>query len=277
MHPGGVCQLDSDVVSALSKGSWILRRSASWSRGPRPVQSIRSEERNLLRFGSQVACAPSRASSAHRLGARVGAPKGGGTGRGAVTRVMLVGEVGVRLGPFRSFPRALCRRSTMTGSDPPQTWLVSACLLGQACRYDGASKGHAGVAAAVASLERTGGRAVGVCPEELGGLGTPRPAAELRGGDGHAVLDERATVRTLVDGADVTQCFVGGAREALARAPDATHAVLKARSPSCGCGVAHRDGRPRHGDGVFAALLRRRGLQLRTEESVEPPVSEGAR
>ena len=67
--------------------------------------------------------------------------------------------------------------------------LVSACLAGRACRFDGSDNKDDGVGAVVAS-----GRAVLVCPEEDGGLGTPRPPAEIVGGDGDDVLDGRARV-----------------------------------------------------------------------------------
>jgi uncharacterized protein YbbK (DUF523 family) len=105
---------------------------------------------------------------------------------------------------------------------------------------------------------------VPACPEELGGLGTPRPSAELVGGDGDAVLDERARV---VDerGRDVTAAFVEGARRALeiARVAQATEAWLTERSPSCGCRATHVDGRVVPGSGVAAALLRREGIEVR--------------
>ncbi len=94
-----------------------------------------------------------------------------------------------------------------------------------------------------------------VCPEELGGLGTPRPAAQLVGGDGHDVLDGRARVLAVQSGEDLTEAFVQGAKQS---AQDADSAILKARSPSCGVSR----------DGVFAALLRRRGIPLRTDEEL---------
>lgn len=144
--------------------------------------------------------------------------------------------------------------------------LVSACLLGHACRYDGNSKPSPNVQAQVAAWRACGDDVVAVCPEELGGLGTPRPAAELRGGDGHAVLEGRATVQRIVDDGDVTQAFVRGAMLAADAAPQAVSAVLKARSPSCGCGVTEIDGQKSNGDGVFAAVLRRRGTAVATEE-----------
>jgi uncharacterized protein YbbK (DUF523 family) len=139
--------------------------------------------------------------------------------------------------------------------------LVSACLAGIPCRYDGESK-------PAATLDRllAGREAVLVCPEELGGLGTPRPPAELRGGDGAAVLRGEARVATTEHGRDVAAAFVEGARRARAAAPGASVAVLKARSPSCGCGRTWIDGAVRDGDGVFAALLRAEGVELLTDE-----------
>ncbi len=148
---------------------------------------------------------------------------------------------------------------------PVPATIVSACLLGRACRYDGGSKPSASVAA---WLDARGGEVVPVCPEELGGLGTPRPAAWLVGGDGAAVLDGRARVLRQVDGTDVTDAFIEGARQAFALATGADVAVLKARSPSCGCHQSWIDGAVRSGDGVFAAMLRRRGIALRSDEDL---------
>lgn len=145
--------------------------------------------------------------------------------------------------------------------------LVSACLAGRACRYDGAANPDDEVARLVAE-----GRAVLVCPEEDGGLGTPRPPAEIVGGDGHDVLDGTARVVTR-GGADVTDTYVKGARLALAAAKEAgaTEALLKARSPSCGRGAIY-DGSfsrtIRTGDGVTVALLVREGVRIRTEEDL---------
>ncbi len=148
----------------------------------------------------------------------------------------------------------------------PERWLVSACLLGEACRYDGRSKGHRRVAEVVAEAERRGVEIVAVCPESQGGLPTPRPAADLRNGDGHAVLDGRATVATVGDDRDVTAAFLAGATAA---AQPCARALLKARSPSCGVGTTHIDGRVGAGDGVFAATLRRAGVVLQTEDDLD--------
>lgn len=151
------------------------------------------------------------------------------------------------------------------GDDGPR-WLVSACLLGRACRYDGASKHHQAVEQAVAEARARGIDVVAVCPEQAGGLGTPRPAADLRGGDGHAVLDGHATARTVTGDHDVTDGFLRGA---MACDQPADRAILKARSPSCGTGTVWIDGALAPGDGVFAARLRRRGVMLASEEDVQ--------
>ncbi len=145
--------------------------------------------------------------------------------------------------------------------------LVSACLAGCRCRYDGAASPRAEIGGLVAS-----GRAVLVCPEEDGGLGTPRPPAEIVGGDGHDVLAGRARVIT-DSGEDVTEAYLAGARKALAaaRVSGATTAILKARSPSCGKGEIYdgtftRTSIP--GDGVTAALLRANDIEVVSDEDV---------
>ena len=150
-------------------------------------------------------------------------------------------------------------------SEPAPRLVVSACLLGRACRYDGASR-HAPPVQRL--VDGWAGEVVAVCPEELGALGTPRPAATLRGGAGAAVLAGEAGVVRVADGADLTGAFVSGAEQAGALAEGAALAVLKARSPSCGCGETSVDGALAPGDGVFAALLRSRGVRLLTDEQV---------
>ncbi|HEV2756007.1 MAG TPA: DUF523 domain-containing protein [Actinomycetota bacterium] len=145
--------------------------------------------------------------------------------------------------------------------------LVSACLAGRACRFDGSANPDDEVARLVAE-----GRAVLVCPEVDGGLGTPRPAAEITGGDGDDVLDGTARVVTR-QGEDVTAAFVTGAERALqaARETGAQTAILKARSPSCGKGGVYDGSFSRtlqEGDGVTAALLRRNGIDVVTDEEI---------
>ncbi|MFV0320593.1 MAG: DUF523 domain-containing protein, partial [Microbacterium sp.] len=116
-----------------------------------------------------------------------------------------------------------------------QLVLVSSCLAGVPCRYDGRARPDPGIIDAVAA-----GRALPACAEQLGGLPTPRPPAEIVGGDGHDVLN--GTARILTDaGEDVTESFVAGAQAVarLATEHGVTHAVLQARSPSCGCGTIY--------------------------------------
>ena len=103
--------------------------------------------------------------------------------------------------------------------------LVSACLLGCACRYDGQSKPHP-----LAQELAKRGLAVPVCPEQLGGLPTPRNPSERRG--------DRVVMS---DGRDVTAEYRRGAEEALRLAElfDCGTAILKEKSPSCGSGLIH--------------------------------------
>ena len=142
--------------------------------------------------------------------------------------------------------------------------LISACLLGVKCRHNGRDSKSEEV------MERfEGEELVPVCPEQLGGLSTPRPSAEIVGGDGADVLDGSASVIT-VEGEDKTREFLDGAHQTLeiAKSHNATHAVLKSKSPSCGCGQIY-DGsftsKLSEGDGVTAALLRRHGIHVMTE------------
>jgi uncharacterized protein YbbK (DUF523 family) len=136
--------------------------------------------------------------------------------------------------------------------------LISACLLGIDCRYDGGNCRSEEALGLIDSVDL-----VPVCPEQLGGLPTPRPGADIHGGDGYDVLDGSARVVS-DDGTDVTAEFINGARQVLkiARLYGASTALLKQRSPSCGCGQICRGTDVVPGDGVTAALLKREGLQV---------------
>lgn len=141
--------------------------------------------------------------------------------------------------------------------------LVSSCLLGAPVRHDARDKkcDHT-------VLQRwiEQGRVVSVCPEMLGGLGTPRPPAEI-------VNDGSRRVMTR-DGADVTRAFEDGARSALRQghAENVRIAILKAGSPSCGSSFIY-DGTfsktPVEGEGITAALLRRNGIVVFSEEELD--------
>lgn len=113
--------------------------------------------------------------------------------------------------------------------------LVSACLLGQAVRYDGGAHGPF-----TQLLDwQAQGRVLPLCPEVAGGLPTPRPAAEIIGGQGAQVLDGLVQVRSR-DGADVSAAFIAGAEiaERLVQQHGIRIAVLKARSPRAAIGTA---------------------------------------
>ncbi|TCS94786.1 DUF523 domain-containing protein [Hazenella coriacea] len=145
--------------------------------------------------------------------------------------------------------------------------IVSACLAGIQCRYDQKHQ----KADDILELVRCG-EALPVCPEQMGGLSTPRPPAEIVGGDGEDVLDGTAKVID-IHGNDVTKAFVQGAYETLKIAKEigATEAILKERSPSCGsCTIYNGEfkGIKKAGVGVTAALLRRHQIQVRSEEAL---------
>lgn len=136
--------------------------------------------------------------------------------------------------------------------------LVSACLMGFGCRYDGGAR-------RLSCLDALGERHVliPVCPEVMGGLPTPRPPSEIR--------DGRVITR---DGRDVTQAFLRGAQGAarLAQACGCGCALLKERSPSCGLGQVYDGtftGTLTDGDGLCARLLVGRGLRVIGESQVE--------
>jgi uncharacterized protein YbbK (DUF523 family) len=116
-------------------------------------------------------------------------------------------------------------------------------------------------------------RLVPICPEVVGGLGTPRDAAEIVEGDGADVLDGTARVMTGA-GDDVSAAYRRGAAAAveLARAVGATRAVLKARSPSCGADAVYNGTftRTLHpGGGVTAAALRTAGIDVVSDEDLD--------
>lgn len=157
-------------------------------------------------------------------------------------------------------------------NDPPGTILVSKCLVGHPCRYDGKTKTAPRVEAFLKKIESDGLHWTPVCPEELGGLGTPRPPAHLTGGDGRKVWENGAHVTRVHDGKDVTQAFMKGARRALEMGGEhILFAILKARSPSCGSGETTIEGQRAKGDGVFTALLKKNKISVTTDENMEIP------
>ena len=141
--------------------------------------------------------------------------------------------------------------------------IVSACLLGINCRYDG---GNALDVRLVEAVRRGDIVPIPVCPEQLSGMPTPRSRCEIVGGDGFDVLNGKARVLD-EHGRDVTDFFVRGAREVLkiAELVGAKVAIMKDFSPSCGCGEIYDGsftGKRRKGFGVTSALLKLSGLKV---------------
>jgi uncharacterized protein YbbK (DUF523 family) len=135
--------------------------------------------------------------------------------------------------------------------------LVSACLLGESCRYDGKSK----PCERVIALSNTY-NLIPICPEVMGGLPTPRTPSEICG---ELVL--------MKDGCDVTENYNCGARKALeiARENACTVAILKEKSPSCGSGLIHNgkfDGGLIDGDGITAKLFKQEGIRVLGESQI---------
>lgn len=156
--------------------------------------------------------------------------------------------------------------------EPPV--FISSCLLGENCRYD---------ARPLVPREELlrmveAGRAFAFCPEEAGGLATPREPAAIEGGRaGEDVLAGRARVVT-ASGRDVTAEYVRGAHLALelARAKGCRRAYLKSRSPSCAAGDLPVLGRAAPAaDGVTAALFRREGIEVVSLDAAKAPLPEG--
>jgi uncharacterized protein YbbK (DUF523 family) len=144
--------------------------------------------------------------------------------------------------------------------------LVSACLAGFDVKYNGSHNLNEKIKKWFDEK-----KAIPICPEVLGGLSIPREPAEIVGGEGEDVLDGHAKVITN-NGIDVTEQFMKGANETLKIALDlnATMVILKERSPSCGSSMIYSgefNGSKKKGTGVTAALLKRNGIQVLSEEN----------
>jgi uncharacterized protein YbbK (DUF523 family) len=135
--------------------------------------------------------------------------------------------------------------------------IVSACLAGIKCRYDGTAKPNKKVIDLIKK-----GKAIPICPEQLGGLSTPRIPAETKNG---------RIVRK--DGKDITAYFIKGAKEALkiAKMAGCKEAILKSKSPSCGVDYIYDgsfSGKLKKGDGIFTKLLKRNKIKCITAEEI---------
>lgn len=152
--------------------------------------------------------------------------------------------------------------------------LISSCLLGQPVRYNGSSKlcEHT-----LLTKWRAENRLVSFCPEVEAGLLIPRPAAEIVGKDGFAVLENRSKVIDQ-NGQDITQKFIEGARKTLQVAFDTgvLLAILTDGSPSCGSTYLYDgtfSGACKAGMGVTAALLEKNGLRVFNQTQIEGDVA----
>ena len=142
---------------------------------------------------------------------------------------------------------------------PHEAILISACLLGEPCRYDGKAQPCEAAKALAGRYEL-----VPVCPEQLGGLPTPRTPSEIQR-DGR-VVD--------CMGHDRTDAFLDGARAVLAIAQErgCDRAVLKSRSPSCGVHEVYDgsfEGVVVPGRGIAADMLAKAGIEIADEHDVQ--------
>ncbi|NLG93509.1 MAG: DUF523 domain-containing protein [Clostridiales bacterium] len=142
-------------------------------------------------------------------------------------------------------------------------YLVSSCLAGIPCRYDGKSCTNPKIAELVKQ-----GRAIPVCPEQLAGLPVPRACCEI-------VADKNGKKKVMsANGKDLTKEFEDGAQKALriAKENGITKAVLKSKSPSCGCGCIYDgtfSGKVIPGNGIAAQLFLENGIEVLTENEAD--------
>jgi len=146
--------------------------------------------------------------------------------------------------------------------------LISACLLGIRCSWSGDDKYKNNRAIELSKVETL----IPICPEQLGGLSTPRTPQEIKGGTGDDVLDNKCRVLNK-NGEDVTGQFIKGAEETLKIACQLgiNEFIAKSGSPSCGCGQIYDgtlSGKLIGGDGVATALLRINGIRIIPEEDL---------
>ncbi len=146
------------------------------------------------------------------------------------------------------------------------TILVSSCLLGICTRYDGKHKINDAV---IQHLKDNKLIAIPVCPEQLGGLPTPRLKAWFTEGDGNKALHKKGKLCNEY-GEDVTHLFLQGANETLkiARLTGSKSAILQQRSPSCGFGTVYLEQEQVQGDGVTAALLKKNGIKIISDDQL---------
>jgi uncharacterized protein YbbK (DUF523 family) len=142
--------------------------------------------------------------------------------------------------------------------------LISACLLGKNCRYNG---GHS----QLNELNKLDVEWIPVCPEESGGLGTPRPSAEMQG-SAEDILNGKGKVLTN-KGKNVTQEFIRGADKSLQSGFEVgvKTAILKSKSPSCGIGKTYNGSFTKTlkiGEGIFAHLCHENDIECISSDNI---------
>ncbi len=148
--------------------------------------------------------------------------------------------------------------------------IVSACLCGVKCRYDGKGKANDKIIEMVKK-----GEAIPVCPEQIGGLTTPRVPAEEKDTQKSEISGATGSGGKIIttEGKDVTENFERGAEEALkiALLSGCDEAILKEKSPSCGVKQVYDGsftGTLKAGDGIFTRLLKKNGIKVKSEEDI---------
>ena len=145
--------------------------------------------------------------------------------------------------------------------------IVSACLVGVNCKYDGGNNDNNKVKEYLKNKEY-----IIVCPEQLGGLTTPRKPSEINKIGGKKVLSGHSKVISC-EGKDVTENFIMGAKESLkiAKMFNCKQAILKEGSPSCGCNLIYDGtftGKKISGMGVTAALFNENNIEVLSEKEL---------
>lgn len=143
--------------------------------------------------------------------------------------------------------------------------LVSACLVGIDCRYDGKNCYSKEVAEYL-----TGRIPIIFCPEVFGGLPVPRERCEIENGDGMDVLDKKSRIIS-ARGVDLAANFINGSMAGLKACilAGVKRAILKEKSPSCGVRKISSNGKIKDGMGVFAALLVRNNIEVISSEDIQ--------
>ena len=145
--------------------------------------------------------------------------------------------------------------------------LVSACLVGVDCKYNGGNNNNNNVLEYIKDKKY-----ILVCPEQLGGLPTPRIPSEIVNGEGMDVINKKAIVMSK-EGKDVSSNFIKGAYETLkiAKLYNCKEAILKSKSPSCGNKQIYDGnfkGNIKDGMGVTAAILTKEGIKVVNENEI---------